>query len=1042
MNSVPSDQRARERFTTEWSVNFAVVANAGSGKTTAISERLAALALSPEGADALAHTTVVTYTKKAAAQIRQRARSVLLRRMAIEERTDAQPLARLESVFFGTIHSFCLLLARRHGSTLGIHLNPVLAEQGENFYWQEFIEQDPMTFGSLSGTQVAKFLRHESLDAIFELAGEIDHAAARRLLAGRPPEEAPAPSASALAAILEATAPRGKASEALARNKAAAAEWIERLSAEAGRLPFPIAEGEAGGIRARYVQFFAPLKEWLGRAGGVLAAELSLRYRSWRLERGIQTYSDQLETALAVVDDAPMLEKIRAEGWRVILDEAQDTDPKQFEVLVEIARPPGARRATWPNEGGAGPRAGHFCLVGDSQQGIYSDRANIRNFQRHVAAFERGDGGERLTFDVTFRTPRRVIRLLNETFPAAFGDGREHNLGRPLAPDLPERLVQVDYKPLVPGPANVEGAVWRLPLEPVAIVGKKHVSDKRLANEALQIARHIASGGPGSVGASALGDICILAPRNPWLQIVRDQFERVGMKTALQMRRNRNGDNPVYAWLCGLLAVVCDPTNSFEWVGILREIFAVSDADVAEALRGGAFRWDEPGDYPAAMASALRVMEGFIIRADLEGESLGRFASDLAAACGLAEKTIILDPEGGLREELSRLMARAAGLGIEGGGPRAWLRDLLGSVDEFRAWGRPASDAINIMTAHSAKGLEWPVVIPVGLWREIGTMPNHGLRLIREGDSSEKVILDNDGLNAETRKWLERARLRELVRLLYVTMTRAKKALILPWAEGKPERKSFAQLWGVEPGMIDLIPRAGPPATLPRDPEPAVVSEATGRAGPAVASPAPPFPLRVLPHQLTRAPDTVRGARHEASIDLPFPVRDGPDPLEYGVWWHEALELMPWEGDASAVDAHRAVSLAKARQMQFEERGREEWDRLLASEPWRLIRDPRWTRLAEVGVFAPQGPEGWIDGVIDLVLHDREAGELWIVDWKTNRRGRGEDDADLLDRLALEYGSQLSAYGASASAFFAGCQMHLWVYSTVAGRWSEVETPV
>ena len=42
----PSDQDARDRFTGDWGTNLAVTANAGSGKTTAISERLAAMAAS------------------------------------------------------------------------------------------------------------------------------------------------------------------------------------------------------------------------------------------------------------------------------------------------------------------------------------------------------------------------------------------------------------------------------------------------------------------------------------------------------------------------------------------------------------------------------------------------------------------------------------------------------------------------------------------------------------------------------------------------------------------------------------------------------------------------------------------------------------------------------------------------------------------------------------------------------------------------------------------------------------------------------------
>src|SRR5690242_9241227 len=99
------DAEARRRFRTEWNRNFAVSANAGSGKTTAISERLAAMALSPEGAAILAKTAVVTFTKKAAAQIGQRARDVLMREIArlsaaesggATERAALAPLDHLE----------------------------------------------------------------------------------------------------------------------------------------------------------------------------------------------------------------------------------------------------------------------------------------------------------------------------------------------------------------------------------------------------------------------------------------------------------------------------------------------------------------------------------------------------------------------------------------------------------------------------------------------------------------------------------------------------------------------------------------------------------------------------------------------------------------------------------------------------------------------------------------------------------------------------------------------------------------------------------
>jgi ATP-dependent exoDNAse (exonuclease V) beta subunit len=1039
MSKAPSDQAARDRFTSDWTENFAVVANAGSGKTTAISERLAAMALAPGTDEMLKWTAVVTYTKKAAAQIGQRARSVLLRRIGESGKQGLEPLARLERVFFGTIHSFCLVLARRHGSTLGVHLKPRVIGEGDDGPWEEFLEQDPMTFSSLGPSQIAAFLRHAALDEIFGLARSLDSETAARIRGHAVAPAPPAPDARVLEEILSAKpARKGTGAAALERNKEAAKEWLRRFAGEAGVLPIAKPEGEAAGIRELYRRFFAPLKQWLADSGGALAAELSLRYGAWRAERGYQTHADQVETALSVLRDPHLLERIREEGWRVILDEAQDTDAKQFSVLVEIVRPPGAAPETWL-AGGEAPRPGHFCMVGDAQQGIYSSRADIRNFQDHVTAFEHGNGGTKLTFDVTFRAPRRVVRLLNTTLPAAFGAGREHNLDLHGPDGAPGRLVQVPYEPLVAFGANPEGAAWILSYSAGPVPGSRKVSDQRLANEARKIAALLVLGGPAAVGAKSLGDICVLAPRRGWLQVVREQFEAAGLKTALQLRRNRNGDNPVYAWLSGLLAVVCDPDNTFEWVGVLREIFAVSDAAIAERLRReGGLGWEEPGDCAEPLRSAFAVMRSFIDRADSDGESLERFATELAQACDLAGKARLVDPDGGLEDELGRLLARAADLGISGAGPRAWLGELMECLEDLRAAGRPAPDAINLITSQSAKGLEWPVVIPVGLWRSLSWPDSGGLRVIPERGGQFRLVLDNDGVGAARRLAGDRELLRESVRLLYVTLTRAKGALVIPWCAGSPqEDDSFGDLWGMDPGALDPLPEPARPSVPPEaaDASAGINGFSSAWSALPMAPRAPALPARVLPHALARSPDMARAARHESALDGAFPVGDGADPLDYGVWWHETLEFLPWNGSGDEVAAHGAASLERAAQLGFGQRAGEEWDRLLASEPWRLMRDPRWTRLAEVGVFAPLGPHRWIDGVIDLVLRDESADELWIVDWKTNRRTAQEDDRALLLRLSADYEGQLSAYGSCASGFFGGANVALWVYSTVAGNW-------
>ena len=1033
MNRPPSDQAARGRFAAEWGTNFAVVANAGSGKTTAISRRLAEMALTSGGGEALRRTAVVTYTKKAARQIGQRARAELLRRMDGAGSRDGAALASLDRAFFGTIHSFCILLARRHGSTLGVHMNPVLVDPDhEDAAWQRFLEQDAMEFSVLSPEAFRAFLRHASVDRVFELAKELGVRSARRLVAAGAPSEVAGPSPSVLQEILDAKAAR--ASPKLARNKEVAQAWYRRFREEDGPLPIAKPDGVAGGIDELYRRFFAPLKGWLAAAGGALAGELSLRYQAWREEQGIQTYADQVETALAVLGDARMLDQIRAENWRVILDEAQDADPSQLAVLVEIARPPGAPIGQWPASG-AGPRAGHFCMVGDAQQGIYSERADIRSFNEHVGAFRRGDSGECLVFDVTFRSPASVVELLNRSLPAAFGPARACNLDV----RIPGLNLQVPYEPLVAAPGAIRGGAWRLSIPAHGLAKGKGYDDRRLAHEARALARSLRAGGPEAVGGRAWGDLCVLAPRRAWLALIREAFEEEGIPTALQMRRERAGDHPAYAWLCGLLAVACDPANAFEWVGVLREVFGVSDAEIARVLRDGSLRWDEPDAYPEETHAALSVLGPFIGRVDSEGEPLQAFAEDLVAACGLRERARAADPAGAVGEELSRLLARAAALGAEGGGPRQWLGELLEGREALSASGRPSADAVNLITSHSAKGLEWEVVLPLGLWRKVSHYEGRGLRLVSELGAAPRVVFDNEGVGEEAAEARRRALAREVVRLLYVTLTRARAALVIPWADGQEvEEGSFADLWGFDPAGLATV-EAAPVGQPPQPPEPAS-PEAAPEAWAAPARSAAPaaLPARVLPHQLGSHADLGRSGRHEASLDDLPPARDDADPLEYGVWWHEMLEFIPWaEGDA-AVDASAEASLARARERGFEARGREEWARLRRSEPWAVMREARWGRLAEVGVFAALPPGRWIDGVIDLVLHDASSGEVWIVDWKTNRRRGGEDDRALLARLVEEYRGQLEAYGACASGFFPGAAPRLWVYSTGAGAWAEI----
>lgn len=1041
------DQKARSRFRDEWNRNFAVSANAGSGKTTAISERLAAIALSPGGDGILRKTAVVTYTRKAAAQIGQRARQVLLRRLQERGGTDLSPLDQLEHCFFGTIHSFCLKLAQTYGQSAGINLNPTLVAENDDALWEQFLEDDPMLFHALGERELTAFLRHVPLEDVFPLARQLDSTTAG-ILGRRNPGLPLRPYAAALAQLLSLPA-KGAGAKNLKLSQDAAQAWQAAWEDSSSFLPLYEPAGSASALVAAAQAWMAPLKGWLADAAAVLAAELAGRYRVWRFERGVQTYADQIDAAMAVLNDDVLLDRIRGEGWRVILDEAQDTDPQQFAVLVEVTRSPGAAHGTWPSQTAArapGPRPGHFCMVGDGQQAIYGSRADIGNFLKHIEAFRKGDGGELLEFRVTFRAPGAVIRGLNASLPALFGPTTDFNFGVAPEQGAPTPFLQVPYVPLAPGPRNVEGEFGRLPL---AMPEKLPEGvDAWMAEEARQMALYFKANGPAAVGARSWGDVAVLTPRNEWLLTLRKVFEQQGLKAALQTRRHRNGDNPAFAWVTGLLSVCNDPEDTFEWYGVLREVFGLSDALLARELKGrGHFAWEEPEVHDENVRAALRRVRPFVLRANDEGQALADFVRELVDACDLRPKARRLDPAGSLEDELNRLLAEAGVRGLEGAGPRVWLSELRAAIDEGRPAGKPAADAINLLTVHSAKGLEWPVVIVAGLWRGIGKAPERGLRLVRGRAGEEggvRVYFDQSSVPVDTREARDRERRRELARLLYVALTRAQERLVLPWVTGfggqQRETPSFAGLWAADPNTLAEIGKITAPSAAPVEIQPgfgAGDSASQFQMPTLEGRPAPQLPARLLPHELTMHVDRVRGALHEAGADQPAVV-GGEEAIAYGLWWHETMEFLPWTGSQDEKEAYGANAVAKAEAFGFGTRAKEEWQRLMRSAAFAEMCSPRWSRLAEVGVFAPLAESGWVDGVVDLVLLDRHSNEVWIVDWKTNRVRPGESQDDFLSRLGAEYTPQLNAYGRSVRGFFPACSLHCFVYGSSMGAWVEV----
>src|SRR5262249_48564646 len=402
----PIDQRDRERFVTELDRNFSVVAAAGSGKTRAITDRIFQIAKSSHARDWLPQLVVVAFTNRAADEMQQRARAEVL-----QARVSLEVLAAFNRTFLGTIHSFCVRLLESYGHHLGLPPTFEVITDDEEV-WNQFIQRQTTIGRSLSEENRRELLRHVQARTLMELGRRAD------LTAVDPPAgKCPDADFSAIHRYVARGATLQTVPAYQKELKQAEQTWRENR----GFVRWPVCESKAQDFVPIKREAFGQLRGWINQAAMCVAAEVQRDYRAFRVERGLLTYHDQIALALQLTQHSEIGNKIRQKSFRVILDEAQDTDPRQFSLLLELARPPAAT-GEWLEIKQDPPRPGHFCMVGDFQQSIYRDRADLSKYRRiHDTLVETG-AAEELKFSVTFRLDTAQLKFVNETFREILND--------------------------------------------------------------------------------------------------------------------------------------------------------------------------------------------------------------------------------------------------------------------------------------------------------------------------------------------------------------------------------------------------------------------------------------------------------------------------------------------------------------------------------------------------------------------------------------------------------------------------------------------
>lgn len=960
---LPSDHGVRRRFAEEIRLNISLLAPAGSGKTHAISDRVATVACAPAALQMLPRLAAVTYTNKAADELRQRS-SMAIRARGVGDAV----LGAFEQAFFGTIHSFASHLLREFGHYIGVPAGFDVAPRAEDL-WKLFLQATDQGPG---GDMRARVLRHISFA---DLQAAAESCSFGRTLPVVPDGIPPFDPTRLLAYV-----PKRKQSLPTVARGQQKLRSFAKLWLEGGDGFAEIPEIDQGG--AEFIELceieLAPARKWLRTATAAVAGGLYQDFRLWRVANGQLSYDDQVSLAAELFKHPEAARAIRECGYSVILDEAQDTDPAQFTLLMESARAVDAGGA-WDADGATPPEPGRFCMVGDFQQAIYSSRADVSTCRKVHDIITAPGVGEALTFTTTFRCDTGVLSFVNQVGPAMLdGQGK-----------------QVSYVPLEARTNAGPGEVLRIPFDAVP---DELTADDRLRLEGRRIGQFLRQHGLAGLGINAWNQIAILAPRTAWLKSLSQGLTDEGVAFVTLSQSERNCDRPTFLWTAAIATVLSEQRNTWEIAGVLRELYGISDRDLADFTqgRGDLLRLDRSQHGSGSISKALNELRE--LRRRTHALPL-RDAMEVVDCEFLRPRLNALPVEeyGIFSAEIDRMTAMAAKIETAGGDMTIFAKHLRDHLyDKPEAVGENPS-AVSLLTNHKSKGLEWPVVILPTLFRDFTFEKPSYPRVIGEAGTALDIAFRKE--EAATHDLAAHSRIRdELGRLAYVSLTRAKRLLVLCYDRALWSGEDIGELTLAKAMRFskenDLIASLGTErvATLHPDAQVDLSPAASFEFDMAEAcEQARNSPQKITPHRLVKDNDR-EGL--EARIDESLPAVPF-SATQYGTWWHETMRLMPWRKAESWAEHFEAAIMTSPNI----ERARREWGLFVESSMAKQLARAEIVR-TECPFLIPLDGDA-LEGVIDLVF--KEGGKWFVLDWKTTQSHQ-------LESALGDYGPQLRPY--------------------------------
>jgi ATP-dependent helicase/nuclease subunit A len=808
---------------------------------------------------------------------------------------------------------------------------------------------------------------------------------------------------------------------------------------------------ERPGLEVLHAGLFAEPQE---RAFAGLLAQLERALAEHFAAEGALDFTELLTRTRNLLRDVPGFRaEVQGRVGALLVDEFQDTNRLQLELvhLLAEAREGAPRPVASSDEVlGLPLEPGMLCAVGDRKQSIYGFRgADVSVFELLARRVE-ASGGARAFLKDNRRSTPALLRRFNHAFARVLR-------GQPEAAD------EVAYVPaeddLRPTRPDVEVGP---PLE--RLLPPAEGADRALEADVLarRLAQLLAPGAPGRVAERdgtlrpvRGADVAVLFRAFTHLETWRQALIRHGVPHRVLGGRGFYAAQEILD-VASFLAWVGNPQDRLALAAVVRAPFVgLTDAQLYELHErtGLSIRrvreWAAAPQGGAALAAGPRerLQRLLALHATLARE-WDRLPLRAVVAATLDETgyRVAAAAMPGAEQGLANLakLEELAGAWEGDGGLPAFARSLVARAGdqprEEQALALDAGDtrAVQLLTIHRSKGLEWPVVVLPELGSERRT--RGGLVAWDRGVGLALAPVLPVGGTRETERLLRarqgrrRSEEAESRRLLYVALTRARDKVILA---GAPRRARGETWWH---WLDDALSDAGDAPVEDLRPETLAPVRAARSGGPGaqlpLLAPAPrPQPARALPDTLlfpvTQLQDFFRCPRRyrylhalglsEARVSLELeeaeeaPRRGPPDARASGVLAHAVLETLPLEvlGDPGALDA-AASALLRERGLDPERA-----DLLaLRAELGGFARGPLARRMAALGparvhrelpfllrVGAGSGRPGLhLRGQVDLLLEDDDGG-VTVVDYKYAERPAAPFHA---------YGFQLDCYALAA----------------------------